>query len=79
MRRVLNALSTEGNPAAGLELLMDKIRTTSSTAGISRRNRTDVERPLTRPNNMSSHLLSGKTTICVSDESSYAQGFKSRK
>jgi transcription termination factor Rho len=32
LRRVLNALSTEGNPAAGLELLMDKIRTTQSNA-----------------------------------------------
>ena len=30
LRRVLNALSSEGNSAAGLELLMDKIRTTSS-------------------------------------------------
>ena len=30
LRRVLNALSSEGKEAAGLELLMDKIRTTSS-------------------------------------------------
>jgi transcription termination factor Rho len=30
LRRVLNALSSEGNSAAGLELLMDKIRTTAS-------------------------------------------------
>jgi transcription termination factor Rho len=30
LRRVLNALSSEGNAAAGLELLMDKIRTTRS-------------------------------------------------
>ncbi len=30
LRRVLNALSSEGNAAAGLELLMDKIKTTSS-------------------------------------------------
>jgi transcription termination factor Rho len=30
LRRVLNALSSEGNSAAGLELLMDKIKTTSS-------------------------------------------------
>jgi transcription termination factor Rho len=30
LRRVLNALSSEGNSAAGLELLMDKIRTTGS-------------------------------------------------
>ncbi len=27
---MLNALSSEGNSAAGLELLMDKIRTTAS-------------------------------------------------
>jgi transcription termination factor Rho len=30
LRRVLNALASEGNAAAGLELLMDKIRTTNS-------------------------------------------------
>ncbi|MGH9083189.1 MAG: transcription termination factor Rho [Acidimicrobiales bacterium] len=30
LRRVLNALANEGNAAAGLELLMDKIRTTKS-------------------------------------------------
>jgi transcription termination factor Rho len=30
LRRVLNALSSEGNSAAGLELLMDKIKTTTS-------------------------------------------------
>ena len=30
LRRVLNALSSEGNSAGGLELLMDKIRTTAS-------------------------------------------------
>ena len=30
LRRVLNALASEGNAAAGLELLMDKIRTTRS-------------------------------------------------
>ncbi len=30
LRRVLNALSSEGKEAAGLELLMDKIRTTTS-------------------------------------------------
>jgi transcription termination factor Rho len=30
LRRVLNALSNEGNAAAGLELLIDKIRTTRS-------------------------------------------------
>ncbi|MHB1585411.1 MAG: transcription termination factor Rho, partial [Acidimicrobiales bacterium] len=30
LRRVLNALASEGNAAAGLELLMDKIRTTHS-------------------------------------------------
>jgi len=30
LRRVLNALAAEGNSAPGLELLMDKIRTTSS-------------------------------------------------
>ncbi|MGB9112599.1 MAG: transcription termination factor Rho [Acidimicrobiales bacterium] len=30
LRRVLNALSSEGNAAAGLELLMDKIKTTTS-------------------------------------------------
>ena len=30
LRRVLNALANEGNAAAGLELLMDKIRTTGS-------------------------------------------------
>ena len=30
LRRVLNALGNEGNAAAGLELLMDKIRTTKS-------------------------------------------------
>ncbi len=30
LRRVLNALANEGNAAAGLELLMDKIRTTAS-------------------------------------------------
>jgi len=30
LRRVLNALATEGKEAAGLELLMDKIRTTTS-------------------------------------------------
>jgi transcription termination factor Rho len=30
LRRVLNALATEGKEAAGLELLMDKIRTTAS-------------------------------------------------
>ena len=30
MRRVLNALANDGKEAAGLELLMDKIRTTSS-------------------------------------------------
>ena len=30
LRRVLNAVSSEGNSAAGLELLMDKIRTTAS-------------------------------------------------
>ncbi|HLN17293.1 MAG TPA: transcription termination factor Rho [Acidimicrobiales bacterium] len=30
LRRVLNALASEGNAAAGLELLMDKIRTTKS-------------------------------------------------
>ncbi|HLI15469.1 MAG TPA: transcription termination factor Rho [Acidimicrobiales bacterium] len=30
LRRVLNALSSEGNAAAGLELLIDKIRTTAS-------------------------------------------------
>jgi transcription termination factor Rho len=30
LRRVLNALANEGNAAAGLELLMDKIRTTTS-------------------------------------------------
>ncbi len=30
LRRVLNALANEGNAAAGLELLMDKIRTTHS-------------------------------------------------
>ena len=30
LRRVLNALSSEGNSAAGLELLMDKLRTTKS-------------------------------------------------
>jgi transcription termination factor Rho len=30
LRRVLNALANEGNAAAGLELLMDKIRTTRS-------------------------------------------------
>ncbi len=32
LRRVLNALSSEGNAAAGLELLMDKIKTTASNA-----------------------------------------------
>ncbi len=30
LRRVLNALASDGNAASGLELLMDKIRTTSS-------------------------------------------------
>jgi transcription termination factor Rho len=30
LRRVLNALANEGNAAAGLELLMDKVRTTKS-------------------------------------------------
>jgi transcription termination factor Rho len=30
LRRVLNALANEGSAAAGLELLMDKIRTTKS-------------------------------------------------
>jgi transcription termination factor Rho len=30
LRRVLNALANDGKEAAGLELLMDKIRTTSS-------------------------------------------------
>ncbi len=30
LRRVLNALASEGNAAAGLELLMDKLRTTKS-------------------------------------------------
>ena len=30
LRRVLNALSSDGNSAGGLELLMDKIRTTAS-------------------------------------------------
>jgi transcription termination factor Rho len=30
LRRVLNALGSEGNAAAGLELLNDKIRTTKS-------------------------------------------------
>jgi transcription termination factor Rho len=30
LRRVLNALSSEGSSAAGLELLMDKIKTTRS-------------------------------------------------
>jgi transcription termination factor Rho len=30
LRRVLNALASEGSPAAGLELLMDKIKTTKS-------------------------------------------------
>jgi transcription termination factor Rho len=30
LRRVLNALANEGNAAAGLELLMDKVRTTQS-------------------------------------------------
>jgi len=30
LRRVLNALSQEGNTAAGLELLMDKIKQTKS-------------------------------------------------
>ena len=30
LRRVLNALASEGSAAAGLELLMDKIKTTSS-------------------------------------------------
>jgi transcription termination factor Rho len=32
LRRVLNALAAEGNAAPGLELLMDKIRTTKSNA-----------------------------------------------
>jgi len=32
LRRVLNALAAEGNTAAGLELLMDKIKTTKSNA-----------------------------------------------
>ncbi len=32
LRRVLNALANEGNAAAGLELLMDKLRTTKSNA-----------------------------------------------
>jgi transcription termination factor Rho len=32
LRRVLNALSNEGNNAAGLELLMDKVRTTKSNS-----------------------------------------------
>ncbi len=32
LRRVLNALGSEGNAAAGLELLMDKIRSTGSNA-----------------------------------------------
>jgi transcription termination factor Rho len=30
LRRVLNALASDGKDAAGLELLMDKIRTTTS-------------------------------------------------
>ena len=30
LRRVLNALGSEGNAGAGLELLMDKIKTTKS-------------------------------------------------
>ena len=30
LRRVLNALANDGKEAAGLELLMDKIRTTNS-------------------------------------------------
>jgi transcription termination factor Rho len=30
LRRVLNALASDGNAASGLELLMDKIRTTNS-------------------------------------------------
>jgi transcription termination factor Rho len=30
LRRVLNALGSEGNAAAGLELLMDKIKSTKS-------------------------------------------------
>jgi transcription termination factor Rho len=30
LRRVLNALGQDGNTAAGLELLMDKIKTTST-------------------------------------------------
>jgi len=30
LRRVLNALASEGSGAAGLELLMDKIKTTKS-------------------------------------------------
>jgi transcription termination factor Rho len=32
LRRVLNALSNEGNTAAGLELLMDKVRSTKSNS-----------------------------------------------
>jgi transcription termination factor Rho len=32
LRRVLNALSNEGNTGAGLELLMDKVRTTKSNS-----------------------------------------------
>ena len=38
LRRVLNALADDGNTAAGLELLMDKIKTTNSNDEFSGRN-----------------------------------------
>ncbi len=39
LRRVLNALASDGKDAAGLELLMDKIRTTSEQRRVPGRDR----------------------------------------
>ncbi len=50
LRRVLNALAADGNSAPGLELLIDKLKTTRSNDGVPRRDRQGpLARRLIRP------------------------------